>query len=269
MKPASLKEYNADGPDMEPCRKFKLDPELTASQNLGLAIRYATPVVLRRYKLGNLDRELTEEIYCEVRARAYTHFIVNKVMAHGYCRQTKEGKPLTFFDNVISCCWSVAGNVMALVKRRIEQRYKTVSFRKAELDNEKLWDIIPDNGATLENDYYPEKYSPTARMKTSDKYPSIGLNRLLEEYVDYEAEAIMLGIAPISRQQWIERNATQRQKHVAELRESGLPDKPSEDRRAYLRVYRRERRARLKQQRLEEYRKFETDLEYEGTTGRK
>lgn len=250
-------------------RRFQLDPNLSASENLGLAVRYATPVVLSRYRLGNLDRDIIEEIYCEIRARAYIHFIVNKVLAHGYCRQTKDGKPLTFFDNVISSCWSVTGNVMSMIKKRIEKRYRTVSMEKAEFENTTLWDVMPDRGNLLENDYYPERFSPVKRMQNSDRYPSIGLNRLLEEYIDYEVDCVLLGIEPISREKWIKRNATTRQKHVEELRESGLPAKPSEDRRAYLRVYQRERRARIRARRAQEYKQFLDSNTYEGTTGRK
>lgn len=218
-------------------RRFQLDPNLSASENLGLAIRYATPVVLSRYRLGNLDRDIIEEIYCEIRARAYTHFIVNKVLAHGYCRQTKDGKPLTFFDNVISSCWSVTGNVMSMIKKRIEKRYRTISMEKAEFhyDKErKLWDVLPD-ADYLENDTYPEPFNPLTRMENNRKRPGFSLRKLLEEYTDYEVDCILLGVKPITREQWIERNATDAEKDS--LGRTGMA------RREYIREYQRKRRA--------------------------
>ena len=244
-------------------RRFQLDPNLSASENLGLAVRYATPVVLRRYRLGNLDRETLDEVYAEVRLQTYRHFVEVKVLAHKYCRQTKDGKPLTFFDNVISSCWSVTPNVLYRMKRNIEKRYSTISMEAAAFhyDKElKLWDVLPD-ADYLENDAYVGKFNPLERMENIRKRPGLGLQRLLDEYTDYEVDAILLGVKPITREQWIERNATESEKDS--LGRTGL------DRREYMRAYQKQRRAKARARRQEEYKQFLSDKEYGGTTGRK
>lgn len=243
-------------------RRFQLDPNLSASENLGLAVRYATPVVLRRYRLGNLDWETLDEVYAEVRLQTYRHFVEIKVLAHKYCRQTKDGKPLTFFDNVISSCWSVTPNVLSKMKHNIDKRYSTISMEKAEFhyDKErKLWDVLPD-ADYLEHDAYIEQFNPLTRMETTRKRPGFGLRKLLDEYTDYEVDCILMGIKPITREQWIERNANEAEK--AALGRTGL------ERREYMRAYQRERRAKARERREQEYKQFLEDKDYEGTTGR-
>lgn len=227
-------------------RRYKIDPGLPAAVNLGLAVRYAVPVVLRRYRLGNLDRETLDEVYAEVRLQTYRHFIEIKVLAHKYCRQTKDGKPLTFFDNVISSCWSVTPNVLYRMKRNIEKRYSTISMEKAEFhyDKErKLWDVLPD-ADYLENDTYPEPFNPLTRMENNRKRPGFSLRKLLEEYTDYEVDCILMGVKPITREQWIELNATEAEKNS--LGRTGL------ERREYMRAYQRERRAKARARREKE-----------------
>ena len=247
---------------MEP-RRYKLDPSLSAAENLGLAVKYAVPVVLRRYRLGNIDRETLDEVYAEVRLQTYRHFVEIKVLAHKYCRQTKDGKPLTFFDNVISSCWSVTPNVLYRMKRNIEKRYQTISMEAAAVhyDKElKLWDVLPD-ADYLDNDAYVTRYNPLERMENNRKRPCIGLRRVLDEYIDYEVDCILLGIKPITREQWIERNATEAEKNT--IGRTGL------DRREYQREYQRQRRAAERARRQEEYKLFLSDKDYAGTTGRK
>ena len=229
-----------------------------------MAVRYATPVVLRRYHLGNLDDFTLNELYAEVRVEAYRHFIENKVIAHKYCRQTKDGKPLTFFDNVISSCWSVTPNVLYKMKRNIEKRYQTISLEKAAVhyDKElKLWDVLPD-ADYLKNDAYIEPFNPLVRMENNRKRPGVSLRRLLDEYIDYEVDAILLGIKhPLTREQWIERNATEAEKNT--MWHTGMA------RREYMREYQRQRRAKARERRQQEYKQFLEDPNYEGTTGRK
>lgn len=244
-------------------RRFQLDPNLSASENLGLAVRYAAPVVLRRYNLGNLDQETIEELYAEVRVETYRHFIENKVIAHKYCRRTKDGKPLVFFDNVLSSCWSVAPNVLYRLKRNIDKRYSTISMEAAayHFDKElKLWDVLPD-ADYLENDAYVGKFNPLERAENIRKRPGLGLQRLLDEYTDYQVDAILLGIKPMTRERWVELNATEAEKNT--MGRTGL------DRRAYQREYQRERRAAARERREQEYKQFLEDGNYGGTTGRK
>lgn len=244
-------------------RRFQLDPNLSASENLGLAVRYAVPVVLRRYRLGNLDRATLDEVYAEVRLQTYRHFIENKVLAHKYCRKTKEGKPLDFFDNVISSCWSVMSNVLYKMKRNIGKRYSTISMEVAafHFDKElKLWDVLPDANY-LENDAYVGKFNPLERVENIRKRPGLGLQRLLDEYTDYEVDCILLGVKPITREQWVERNASESEKNA--LGRTGL------ERREYQRAYQRQRRATERERRQQEYELFLSDKEYGGTTGRK
>lgn len=66
------------------------------------AVRYLFS--LRR--LGGLNEESRHELWIDWKLRTVNHFLSCKIGKHTYCRQTKEGKPLDFFDNVLSSAWS-------------------------------------------------------------------------------------------------------------------------------------------------------------------
>lgn len=249
---------------MEP-RRYKLNPDISAAENLGLAVRYAVPVVLSRYRLGNLDDYTLNELYADIRTLAYAHFILHKVRGHKYCRVSKEGIPLSFFDNVISSVWSVTGNALDRLMRQLKKKYKTVSMEKAIFENKDIWDIMPDRGSLLENNYYPEKHRPTEILKNDATRPGRRLNKLELEYSDYQVDCVLLGIDPISEEAWVERNSSNGEEiHEYRLRKTRTGT-TSERRRQYMREYQRERR---RQKREAEYKQFLEDPNYQGKPGR-
>lgn len=246
-------------------RRFKIDPNMTARENLGLAVRCAVPVVLSRYHLGNMELDTVNELYADIRAAAYAHFIIWKVRKHTYCYVSRDGKPLTFFDNVISSVWSVTGNALDRLMRGLKKKYKTVSMEKAIFDNKDIWDIMPDNGSVLENNYYPEKHSPTEILKNDATRPGRRLNKLELEYSDYQVDCILLGIDPISEEAWVDRNSSNGEEiHEYRLRKTRTGT-TSERRRQYMRDYQRERR---RQKREAEHKLLLEDPGHQGKHGR-
>lgn len=240
--------------------KFLLDPNLTASENLGLAVQYAAPVILSRYRLGNIDWPTKEEMYAEIRALTYEHFIVHKVLQHKYCRVAKSGKKLDFFDNVLSSCWSVTSNVFSKYLALFDRKHVTITMKKAEFEYKDIWDILPDTGTVLDNTAYRFKYSPTERLNAEKVNPKVFVDRLLEEYTDYKTDCILMGITPISEDLWMARNATPDEQMMYEKR-SWTKEQKLE--------YRRERRREMREKQLAEYKRFESDPNYEGRPGRK
>ena len=227
-------------------RRFKLDPKLTARENLGLAVRCAVPVVLSRYRLGELSRDTLNELYADIRAAAYAHFIINKVLGHKYCRQTRDGAPLTFFDNVISSVWSVTGNAMDHLMRTFKKKYMNISLEKADYEQRRLYDMLPDTGCVLYNELPDRKLVPTQRLRNQRERPWLFLGSLLDDYVDYCEERKMMGLEPISEDAWVSRNASPEQKITYE-RKTSIEGR-SVHRREWMRNYQRERRARQKEE---------------------
>ena len=227
-------------------RRFKLNPELSASENLGLAVRCAVPVVLSRYRLGNLDLDTLNELYSDIRVAAYRHFIENKVIAHGYCRETKDGKPLTFFDNVISSVWSVAGNILDRLMKDIREKYRNIYVGKDnyEFEEGKIWDTIADTGIVLETTQRTRKVIPTKRLKSQRERPWIFLGSLLEDYIDYCEDCKLQGVEAITEDAWVSRNASPEMKLTYERKKS--PKMASDYRRHWMQEYKRLRREKEK-----------------------
>lgn len=244
--------------------KFLLDPNLTASENLGLAVQYAAPVILARYRLGNIDWSTRNEIYAEIRAAAYTHFILHKVRRHKYCRVSKSGKQLDFFDNVLSSTWSVTSSILDKYLNLFTKKHNIISMEKAEYENRHLWDILPDTGSLLDNSAYKNPFNPIDRMRVQAERPWYHLEQLLEEYSDYVEDSTMMGISPMTEEEWLSRNATQEELLVYGRRKTVVVSK-SESPREYMRRYQAERR---KMQRMAEYKLFESDPSYQGRPGR-
>lgn len=91
---------------IRPKRKFLLDPNETAAQNLWRAADFAVRYLFSLRRLGGLSEESRHELWADWKLRTVKHFLEYKIGRHTYCRQTKEGRPLQFFDNVLSSAWS-------------------------------------------------------------------------------------------------------------------------------------------------------------------
>ena len=91
-------------------RKFLLVPleQKPAMDQVWEAAEVAVRYLASLRHIGALCEEDRQELLFEWKLRTVRHFIAYKVRKHTYCKQTKEGRPLDFFDNVLSSaltCW--------------------------------------------------------------------------------------------------------------------------------------------------------------------
>lgn len=106
--------------------KFKLNPSESAAENLWRACTIATQVILKKKAIyRTLDQETLRELRENIELRTYENFIYHKVMLHKYTRVATNGKPLDFFDNVLSSCWSVSSRQVDLLCKEMTRRSNT------------------------------------------------------------------------------------------------------------------------------------------------
>ena len=85
-------------------KRFKLDPNLTAMENLWEAAKAATSVLFLRSRITNKGEEI-KDMYDQVVAEGVEQFMMFKIGQHKYNRN------FDFFSNVYSSCWSAYSKV--------------------------------------------------------------------------------------------------------------------------------------------------------------
>lgn len=138
-------------------------------------------------------------MYEEVRDATVAHFITYKVKLHRYCRQTKDGRPLNFADNMLSSAFSVCGNVANTYLKRLSKITKTEDIESF------AYGLGPGDGFPLyvsdaerENRHHPRKMT-----NAWDR-----ANAVRREYEDYVDEFRYLGLTgePLGLGPWLVRN---------------------------------------------------------------
>lgn len=178
--------------------RFKLDPNKTAMENAYDCASMATSVLLSCHAWYHLYGELRDELFDEVRDAAVAHFITYKVKLHRYCRQTKEGRPLNFADNMLSSAFSVCGNVANTYLKRLSKITKTEDIEPF------AYGLGPGDGFPLYlSDAEREKrYHPRKMNRVWDRASAVR-----KEYEDYVLECREYGIQDIiGLGQWLTRN---------------------------------------------------------------
>lgn len=173
-------------------RRFMLDPDKTAMENLWEAARMAAAVVLARRKFYGFFGEPKGELMDEVILATVADFMRNKVGRHTYCRVAKDGTPLNFGDNVISSCWSVAHHVADAFIKRVD---KTNS---ANVDIADAQEYIKDGTVPLYVNYDDVKQGPHAT-----ELPYVRSLMAKDEYELQMADREELGIATVPLEQWL------------------------------------------------------------------
>lgn len=84
-------------------RRFLLDPNETAMENLWRASRVAVLYILSHMKVQNKFEE-RDEIIDNCILRGVNYFLRDKIRGHTYNRD------FSFFENVYGSCWSAVGN---------------------------------------------------------------------------------------------------------------------------------------------------------------
>lgn len=174
--------------------KFKLNPNETAAENLWRACSMATEVILRKKPIyRSLDGETLRELRENIKMKTYENFIYHKVMLHKYTKVAANGKPLDFFDNVLSACWSVSSHQVDLLCKEMNRRSATTKQSKL---GENDFDFVSNASAM-------PKYLATFNRSNERVRKR---NPLEEEYAYYFDDCAEFGITPITIDEWMERN---------------------------------------------------------------
>ena len=169
--------------------RFQLDANLSAQENLWLAARWASIVVLKRNRFYGVTAQDKAELIDELTLAAVNHFLTFKIGQKRYARVSKDGqKKLTFFDNCLSSAWSCAPNIAQPILKRIQLKVNTsniddLAFRLSEADK------FPRYMALNEYDKAHEK--PVHELKR----PADRAHRYRRMYEDYVAEVEYLGLS--------------------------------------------------------------------------
>lgn len=94
-------------------RRFLLDPNETAMENLWRASRVAVLYILSHMKIQNKYEE-RDELIDNCILRGVNYFLRDKIRGHAYNRD------FSFFENVYGSCWSAVGNELGtyITKRK-------------------------------------------------------------------------------------------------------------------------------------------------------
>ena len=178
--------------------RFQLDGNLSAQENLWLAARWASIVVLKRNRFYGVTAQDKSELIEEVTLAAVNHFLTFKVGQKRYARVAKDGRKLTFFDNVLSSAWSCAPNVAQPILKRIQLKVNTsniddLAFRLSEADKFPRYMALDEYGDTHSK--------PVHELKR----PADRAHRYRRMYEDYLCEVQFLGLLsePLSFDKWL------------------------------------------------------------------
>jgi hypothetical protein len=181
--------------------RFKLVPleEKSAMEQVFSCASMATSVLLSSHAWYHLYAELRDELFDEVRDATVVHFITYKVKLHRYCKQTKDGRPLNFADNMLSSAFSVCGNVANTYLRRLTKMTKTEDIEPF------AYGLGPGDGFPLyvsdaerENRYHPRKMTHAWDRAST-------VRKEYEDYVDEFRESGLTG-QPLELGPWLVRN---------------------------------------------------------------
>lgn len=160
----------------------------------------ATTVIMRSHAWYKLHGENRDELFDMIRDATVSHFISYKVRRHTYAYTTKDGKPLNFADNVISSCYSVAGNITDAFMKRLTRLNETQDLEPIKFwvgENDRLPIYISDNERFCKYKYKPKLDRPSDRARVARK-----------EYENYLDEFREMGLTgePLELGPWLVRN---------------------------------------------------------------
>lgn len=186
-------------------RRFQLRADQTAQENLWRAVHAACVVVCSRYSWYGLCGDSRHELLEEMELAGYRHFIKFKVMRHGYCRQTEDGKSLTFFDNVLSSCWSMSRGVSdRYIRKVVDVRAKTLYLDSPVQDDIEDCGLL-DTITSADKVYYlPSSGGRRKTVPYDQQTPRQRANTIREEYAEHRLDCEDLGIYSMPMDKWLE-----------------------------------------------------------------
>lgn len=170
-------------------------------EQLWKAARMAAYVIGRKHKWWHLHGEYLDEAIDRIIFTTVTSFIDNKIKRKTYAYVAKDGKKLTFFDNVLSACFGCAGNVIDRYIKELDLMNRTADIEEMKFfisEKDKLpiyrtWDECKSR-----RDNYRRKYG-------SLKRPGYRAERVRQLYEDYLAEHEDMGLIsePLEFGKWV------------------------------------------------------------------
>ena len=170
-------------------KRFVLDPNLSAMENLWNGCQKACHVILAKKRL-RLTSEERDELIVAFTSDAVASFMANKIRHHGYCHD------VDFYANCYSCALSVSGNHRVVDKylKDIKKRLNTTSTSlQVGLDEESTVEaMLEDTGRhPLEHDGIFPYNLDTARYRSETNEEAL---RRVWQDEDLEAEASGLAV---------------------------------------------------------------------------
>ena len=105
-------------------QRWKINPNMTAMENLYDACRVATSVVLSRHSITIYKHEEFEELFEELLLAGMSHFMRIKIGQSTYNRK------YTFFENCYSSVWACLSGTLFKWTHRIDRKIRTSSIDK-------------------------------------------------------------------------------------------------------------------------------------------
>lgn len=170
-------------------KRFALDPNLSAMENLWNGCQKACYVILAKKRL-RLTSEERDELMVAFTSEAVASFMANKIRNHGYCHD------VDFYANCYSCALSVSGNHRVVDKylNDIKKRLNTTSISlQVGMDEEATVEaMLEDTGHhPLEHDGIFPYNLTTSRQRNESQEDAL---RRVWQDEDMEAEASGLAV---------------------------------------------------------------------------
>lgn len=191
-------------------KKFLLDPNLTAQENLWAAAHMAVVIVLcarkRRTKL-----RLSKDEWADLVFRAEFETVcafMRKIRKTGKLTQRPYNPLKTFFQNVCACAWSVSGHC---VEDLIDEIKYKLNVKSIESSSNPGMERAPKIVETLdESRCYLNYYRAGDKFREPKPYKDLSNNlkdkRAREDYRAYVVECELLGVTPIDEFTWRGKN---------------------------------------------------------------
>lgn len=164
-------------------KRFRLDPNETALENLWRAAKVATVTLLRKYHIRSFIDDKYIDLFDELTMQTVVSFMYLKIRNKGYDRR------FSFYENVYSCCWGCD-----VVKKYIksEEERKTMISLSHESDDgcalEATLESSERHSLDIDNTSTPVKQPKTMKNNSVLYRAEEDLKRLWE-MDDLEAES--------------------------------------------------------------------------------
>lgn len=144
-------------------KRYRINPRLTAMENLWIAARMASYYIMAHSRATNEGAEYDEIVEMLI-LYGIRHFLKHKIGLRKYNRN------FSFFENVYSSCRSMWNSVITAYSTRLKRRLNTTSlYAKVDnMDDIRLIDALSDGEQAL--DYRPEiRLADNAPLSQEDR----------------------------------------------------------------------------------------------------